>query len=268
MKRPSWPTIILGFLNIIAAGLMMSLAAKCFYARVGWNRHLADGLRVRDGLIRAGEMAGIDDETEKLLEGLSEEGRNKALAYKSLIAQRRAAAEEHFGKIKNSPTKLLVPRTPGDELTKEGEQLMKNLGPRDYAKLMHNHYLLRHPELRAEEQQLAEEKASLLARRESYKREIGLLTLEIERLKERLQAEKNVTQAQIVENEERRKELSNLYAELEEAIAVRALAEGRLKDMEEHLARTRRRFAELRKQSDELEKSIRDQEGITPARGE
>jgi len=261
MTRPSWPTIILGFLNIIAAGFMLSLASKTFYARIAWTRHLADGAVVIDGKVRAGEIAGVDDETEKLLEGLSEEGRKKVLAYKSLLLQRRTASEAHFDPIRNSPTKLLV-------TGEEGKELLGKIGPRDYQKLLHNHWRLRHPELRAEEQQLAEQKATELARRESYRREIGQLKIDVERLNERLQAEKTVTQAQLVENEERRKELSNLYAELEESISARALAEGRLKDLEDHLARTRRRFAEISKKNADLEQSIRGEEGIPAGRGE
>ena len=96
MKRPSWPTIILGFLNIIAAGFLMSLAVKDFYARVAWARHLDDGQRIRDGLVRTNEFED-QDETDKVIDGLSEEGKNKvkALAYKSRYALRRAGKTWH-----------------------------------------------------------------------------------------------------------------------------------------------------------------------------
>jgi hypothetical protein len=277
MKRPSWPTIILGFLNIIAAGFLMSLATKDFYARAGWSQHILDGYRVRDGLLRTSEFDD-QDETDKIVEGLSEEGKKQVREYlaeykrrheelkeKGLVkgkdgtpskyVMRRQAEEIGFDPVRDKGSKLRV----GEQ---EVDQMMKNLGPKDLQRLMQNHYMLRHPQLRAEEQQVAEQKATMLALRETYNKQIALLELEIARLNERLTAEKAVTTLQEQENEERRKELSNLYAELEEALAARGLAEGRLKDLQDHLARTKRRFAELSKETDQLEDRIRKTEGV------
>jgi chromosome segregation ATPase len=268
MKRPSWPTIILGFLNVIAAGFLLVLSAKDFGARAAWTQHIADEIRVRDGLVRLGEME-TDDETKKLIDGdqklglepLSDEAKKKLqeLNVKSLFSQRRAVATTRLEPLQSKGTELISARDGSD---KPIDKLRNAIGPKDLQKLLQNYYMLRHPELRAEEQQVAEQKATQLALRETYNKQISQLQIEIERLTERLDAEKKVTAQQELENEERRKELSNLYAELEEALAARALAEGRLKDLQDHLARTKRRFAELSKQTDELEGRIRKAEGV------
>ena len=276
MKRPSWPTIILGFLNIIAAGFLMSLATKDFYARVLWARHLDDGYRIRDGLVRTNEFED-QDETDKIVGGLSPEGQAKVKAYLAAYKERHEELKA-LGKTKGEgvPSRHLLRRIAeetafdpisdkGAKLRKgeqEADQLIKDLGPKDMLRLMHNHYMLRHPQLRAEEQQVAEQKATALALRETYNKQIAQLEIEINRLTERLGAEKSVVAQQEQENEERRKELSNLYAELEEALAARGLTEGRLKDLQDHLARTKRRFEELKKQTDDLEDRIRKTEGV------
>jgi DNA repair exonuclease SbcCD ATPase subunit len=268
MKRPSWPTIILGFLNIIAAGFLMSLAVKDFYARIGWSRHIEDGIRARDGLVRYGLLD--DDETRKLIDGdpalglepLSEEGKKKLEEMKgsSLFVQRRTAADLRLDPIRDKGSELISAREGNPE--KQIDKLRKALGAKDTEKLLQNHYMLRHPQLRAEEQQVAELKATQLALRETYQKQIAQLEIEIARLDERLKAEKATTAQQEQENDERRKELQNLYAELEEALAARGLAEGRLKDLQDHLALTKRRFAELSKQTDQLEEQIRKTEGV------
>jgi chromosome segregation ATPase len=270
MNRPSWPTIILGILNIIAAGFLMVLTIKDFHNRYAWTQHIADGNRIVNGLVQTGEIEDGDDETRKLIEGdpklglepLSEDARKKldAMNVKSLFGKRRAAAQLRVEPFQDKGSEL---RSAGEgQEEKPIDKLRKALGPKDLQKLLQNHYMLRHPELRAEEQQLAEKKATALALKETYTKQIAQLDIDINRLTERLDAEKKVTAQQEQENEERKKELSNLYAELEEALASRALAEGRLKDLQDHLELTRRRYKELKDQTDKLEERIRKTEGV------
>lgn len=257
MKRPSWPTIILGFLNIVAAVFLMVLASRAFYARYAWSRHIQDGLRHRDGQVAFGETAETD-ESEQLLEGLSDASKKEIDVFLSRYARRGAAGTAQFDPYKNSIQKLN---------SADLDNLIKKIGGKDMARLIQNHYVLRHPELRAEEQQLAQQKATELFRLARLDKEIAQLDLDLARINADLTAEKERKDLQLVENEERKKELCTVYAELEEWIHARMLAEGRLRDLQRHLERTRQKHEEIRRQNTALEELIRRMEGIAAPGG-
>lgn len=252
-KKPSFVPmlilIILSFLNVLTAGFLFYYVGKDYAARLAWVKMLEDRAAQRDGL-----------NTDALLKQLSPDQKERIKKWEADWTKRQSAAALQLDPLKTRP----------DQIRKEeGEKVAKEYGAEDYRRILHGFIKLRTPELRGEEQRLAQEKDTLLTVRQKYDERIARLQEQInafatddKKLEELLQKEKDLKAKVDVENQERRREIAGLYAEVEEATAARDLADGVLNDYKRRRDAIRKRASELIKENIAMEQAIRGLERV------
>jgi chromosome segregation ATPase len=253
-KKPSFLPmlflIILSVLNVIAAGFLFYFVGKDAVIRAAWVKALDDRMAQRDGLT-----------TDKLISQLTPDEKDRLKAWEADWTKRKTAAA-----LRLDPLKERV-----DLIGKEdSEKVAKEYGAEDYRRILHEYIKLRTPELRGEEQRLAEEKNTLLQVRDKYDERIARLQEQINRFatddkkpEELLAKEKLILEKLNAENQERRREIAGLYAEVEEAAAARELADGNLNDYKRRRDDIRQRAAELIKENTALEAELRKLERVS-----
>lgn len=247
-KKPSIiPMVILSilaFLNIIAAGVLFYYAGAVWYTRVQWVRALEERQRLRDGL-----------STDQLIAQLTPDQKESLKKWEAEYTRRKTAASLQLSELKEKPDQI------GNQ---ESQKAAREYGPADYRRVLNEFIKLRTPELRGEEQRLAEEKNTLLQIGRQYDARIARLREEISRFvtdegrpEEMLAKERDILERLNVENQARRLELASLYAELEEAVAARELAEGTLADFKRRRDAIREKASVLVAENLELEQEIK-----------
>lgn len=154
---------------------------------------------------------------------------------------RKNAKGEYVGELKlkprqpdqnGNPNRLLSPNKPD---SKDVEAMARLLGFEGFKRLYRESILLHQSRLPAEETELADKKATLLAIQLRYQRDIARFREETDTLKARVETEKELRITVNRENDERRAELARIYSEMAEAFAAREAALGRLRDADRQL---------------------------------
>lgn len=288
----TWTTRILAILNIIAIGVLFYAAGRSAYQRAAWTQFLEErAKKYRDGQTTQAWLASLNSEqmgklldrmevTPLLLSRLPEADRAKIEAlerakknqyealkargdkppyrYKSESEQRQQLAKlaVNDNELDSNPGKLL---TVGGDMDK----MQEALGPAGFLRLVREAIALNKPKLLAEEQRLVEAKASLLRQKENFEKDIAKFTEEIARLEARLKDERDLRERMETENRARRSEITQLYAEIEEAMHARDVALGREQDMRRQLAEIQDRIGKTTARIVGLEKAIEAKENAT-----
>jgi hypothetical protein len=287
----TWTTRILAILNVIAAIVLFWAAGKAAYQRTAWNKFMEErAAKFRDGTTTQDWVKGLDPQklgqlldgmslTEELLNRIPEPDRAKLRAM-----EERAKGQAQAAKAAGNPVK---PRyrseseerealakgamgekgldDPGVLLTEPAniKEMKQRLGPAGYARLIREAILLNKPKIFAEERELTEKLASLLRQREQYQLDIIKLTEDQTRLEARLATEKDLLARTEFENKARRSEITQLYAEVEEAMHARDVALGRETDMRRQLDEVKGRIDKLSERNGQIEKLLLEKEGVT-----
>jgi hypothetical protein len=239
--------IVLSFLNIIAAGVMFYYAGMVGRVRLEWERALEERRALRDGLT-----------TDKLIAQLTPDEKESIQRWQADYTRRKTAASLRLKDLKEKPELV------GKE---DSTKAAREFGPEDYRRVLHEFIRLRSPELQAEEQRLVEEKNTLLQISRKYDERIARLQDEIAKFateegrpEELLTKERDILERLNVENQQRRLELAQQYAELEEAVAARELAEGILADYKRRRDAIREKAARIIEENLRLEQEIAELE--------
>ncbi len=237
----TWLTRIVALLNIIAAGALIYFALQVIEHRRLWAKEFERQIQQRDGI-----------PTQQVLSSLSEEEREKLkqllgdYLQKSEYAQLKGAAAVQFDAMKTKPPqdpKLL--------------DLIKKLGPDVYRKLVEDYIVAIQATMLAEENKLIARRAALQLEERGHQAQIKYYDEQIARFLLDEKREKELLAKAVVESEARRLELTQRYAELEEALAARNVARGRLRDVEDRLAAQRTEFDRLAAENQSLAEKIR-----------
>jgi hypothetical protein len=241
--------VILSFLNVIAAGFMFYYVGAVTVHRSNWSEGIDKRIAIRDGL-----------NTDKLLTQLTPDEKDKIKKWEAEWTKRKTAATSRLDPLKDRPE--LIGR-------EDSRKVAQEYGADDVRRILHEYVKLRTPELRGEEQRLAEEKNTLLTVSKKYDERIARLQEQInsfatddKKLEELLQKEKDIYDKLQIENQERRREIAGLYAEVEEVAAARLLADGVLNDYQRRRDAIRKRAAELIKENLAMEQEIRRMERV------
>lgn len=251
-KKPSFVPmlilIILSFLNVIAAGFMFYYVGKDYATRLEWVRVIELRTAERDGMT-----------SDAILKQLTPDQKDRIKKWEADWSKRQASAALRLDPLKEKQ----------DQIKPESEKASKEYGAEDIRRVLHGFMRLRTPELRGEEQRLAEEKETLRIVREKYEARIARLQDQInnfatdeKKQQELLEKEKDIKAKMDVENQERRREIAGLYAEVEEAAAARDLADGILNDYKRRRDAIRKRAAELIQENITMENEIRRLERV------
>lgn len=235
--------VILAFLNIVAAGVLFWYAGSVWFTRIQWVRALEERQNLRDGL-----------STDQLIAQLTPDQKESLKKWEAEYTRRKTAAALQLSDLKDRPDLV------GNQ---ESQKAAREYGPADYRRILNEFVKLRTPELRAEEQRLAEQKNTLLQISRKYDEQIARLREEISRFvtdenrpEEMLAKERDILDRLRAENQARRLELAALYGELEEATAARELAEGTLADYKRRRDAIREKVAALVAENSQLEQEI------------
>jgi hypothetical protein len=252
-KKPSFVPmiilIVLSFLNVVAAGFLLYYVGVDARLRLLWTQVIDQRIEQRDGLA-----------TDKLIAQLTNDEKDKIKKWEAEWSKRQSAVGARLNQLKERPDLIN---------SEDSKKTAKEYGAEDYRRVLRLHVRERAHELRGEEQRLTEEKNTLLQVRSKYDERIRRLQEEITRvatddkkIEELLTKEKDIQDKLGVENQERRREIAGLYAEVEEAAAARDLADGTLNDYKRRRDAIRKRSAELIKENLALEQEIRKFERV------
>lgn len=279
----TWTTRILAILNVLAAFVLFYAAAQSATARNAWAERLKNLRELRDGLPTEAWLAKLPDAqldaaaeriqlTPELIARVPPAIQDKLRA---LEARKQAAGLRRHRVLSDAQQRAALghltfdPRDskadPGLLRLDKGEirELAKDLGPAGFTRLIREAILVHKPRLQAEARELAETKASLLRLRNSIQADIEKLKADVELLTDRRRAEEFLRERLAYENVERRRELSRLYAELEEAQHAADVAAGREADALNQLEETRSRISNLEELNRSLEQRLLQMESAT-----
>jgi hypothetical protein len=273
--------IILASLNIIAAGVMLWFASQAAYARHAWTATLRYYEQQRDGDSTADWLASLNPQQLQTLRGrividdaviaglkpderkrihdalLSDSGSKSDAAVRHEIAKLFWNTGQHAeyekgadGKLTlknvtddkepNPPTKLIQ----GDDLKK----LADALGPAGFTSLIRQAIQQQHPRLALGEREAVNKVYDARRRLADLNGQIAKVQSEVQLLTERRDVEKALLAQAQQENLERRREITRLQADVEEALGAYTMALGRESDK-------KRQLEELLKQ---INKTIED----------
>jgi hypothetical protein len=279
----TWTTRILAILNVLAALVLLYAAAQSATARNAWAERLKNLRELRDGLATETWLAKLPDAqldaaaeriqlTPELIARVPPAVQDKL---RVLEARKQAAGLRRHRLMSEAQQRAALghltfdpkdPKAdPGLLRLDKGEirELAKDLGPAGFTRLIREAILIHKPRLQAEARELAETKASLLRLRNSIQADIEKLRADIELLTDRRRAEEFLRERLAYENVERRRELSRLYAELEEAQHAADVAAGREADALNQLEETRNRISNLEELNRSLEQRLLQMESAT-----
>lgn len=289
----TWTARILAILNVIAAIVLFYAAGRCAYQRAAWTKFLEErAAKYRDGMPTADWLKGTEDAklaklldnmaiTPALLEKLPQADRTKlerleqqAKAQNDALKARGAGQNVPHRYRSESEQRLALGKSalpdkgledPGTLLLDQAgiKEMREKLGPAGFIRLIREAILLNKPKIFAEERDLAEKLASLLRTRENYTKDIERFNEEITRLEARLKDERGLREKLDFENKARRDEITQLYAEVEEALHARDVAQAHETDMRRQLAEVQDRIAKLSAKNAELESVLLQKEGVT-----
>jgi hypothetical protein len=243
-------TKILAGLNILVSFVVIYYAAQVVTVRTEWIKTLDKAQRLRDGDV---EILNDALAKEEVLKKVTDKEKQDAIRreFFSAHARRKAAAGVPFDQFKGDKNKVIAE-------SQEAKDIMKDYGAEYYRQIAREQVQDQAPLLRSEEQIVAAEKATLVNIREDYKKQLQLIDDQTAQLKKDKDAEKALTDQMLVENTQRRQELVRLYAELEEGLTARNLAQSREKDLREQLdymqGKLRRLAAENQKFAEEIQR--------------
>lgn len=279
----TWTTRILAILNVLAAFVLFYAAARSATARHAWAERLKNLRELRDGLTTETWLAKLPDAqldaaaeriqlTPELIARMPAAIQDKL---RVLEARKQAAGLRRHRVLSDTQQRAALghltfdpkdPKAdPGLLRLDKGEirELAKDLGPAGFTRLIREAILVHKPRLQAEARELAETKASLLRLRNSIQADIEKLKADVELLTDRRRAEEFLRERLSYENVERRRELSRLYAELEEAQHAADVAAGREADALNQLEETRSRISNLEELNRSLEQRLLQMESAT-----
>lgn len=279
----TWTTRILAILNVLATFVLFYAAAQSYSARNAWAQRLEQRRAQRDGLATEAWLAKLPDAqldalgdriqlTPELIARVPPEIQEKLRA---LEARKQAAGIRTHRALSDTQQRSALghltfdPKDPKADpgLLRLGKaeiaDLAKDLGPAGFTRLIREAILIHKPRLMAEARELAETKASLLRLRASIQVDIEKLKADVELLTDRRRAEEFLRERLAYENVERRRELSRLYAELEEAQHAADVAAGREADALNQLEEVRNRIARLEELNRSLEQRLTQVETAT-----
>lgn len=253
---------ILAFFNIVAALVLFYQAGRVFTVRQRWMAYLEAGEQVRDGVA----TDQILEQARSVIARLSPEQQQRLQEKIALLE----IAESEYARRKLAADILLDPiqQQPGAINSDENKRKRGEIGAKEVREVIHEYFKYHFPRLQAEEQRLAAEKDSLLQIRHRRQQRIAYLEQKIKEQEEYFKAEKALTAKVLAENQERRRELARLYAELEEAVAAREISLGRERDMKQRLADAQRRVEQLTAENQQLVEQIRRAETAQAGRSE
>lgn len=290
--------IVLASLNIIAAIAMFYLAGQSAYARAAWTAEVRGLERLRDGtqtsdLLKDLKLAELDmvkgkivvDEStfynldpadrramlNKLLgEGdgdryKSDEGIRQEIAslfwntgQRTLVKKdgenksHKAINDEAYQKA-NPPTRLNL-------TDPEVASWAKKLGPANFSKLVRAAILQQYPQLELDTREAASKLYFSRARLAEAVKEQAKVKLEVEELTKRRDVEKELLRQAEFENLERRREITKLEADVEEALAALTVALGREADKKRLYEEIQQKTAAAAEASNKLVDSIKTRE--------
>lgn len=288
----TWTTRILAILNIIAAFVLFYAAGRAAYQRHEWSQTLAnrarqyrDGLPTEEWLGKIGNdqlgalldrmevtpalLARLPDSDRARIEPLERRARsnfearknrgdNPAPRYRSEDEQRQSIGKlTADDKVMNDPGQLLL----SDQGTLK--ELRDRLGPAGFTRLIREAIVLNRPKILARQLDLAAKLSSILRQVETYQKDIASFDEQIARFNDRLKDEQALKDKLTFENKARRDEITQLHAEVEEALHARDVAQGRESDMRRQLAEVQDRINKLTEKNNQLEKLIETREAVT-----
>jgi DNA repair exonuclease SbcCD ATPase subunit len=232
---------ILAGINIVVSCVVIYLAAEVVAARLAWVRALDAAAKMRDGEVEIFDEAIARDEVLKKLPKERQDDIKRI--FRTAHERRKAAAGVSFDTFRADKAQLTE--------SQEAKGIMKEFGPDYYRQIVREEIQDQAPQLRDEEQRIATTKANQVSMREDYKKQLTQLDDQIEQLKKDKNNEKALTDQMLAENAQRQRELVRLYAELEEGLNARNLAQSRENDLREQLQYMQ---AKLRRLADENQK--------------
>ncbi len=292
--------IILASLNILVAGGMFYMAGQSAYARAAWTAHVRglernrDGVQVADWLnelpqaqkeilksrisvdantfmtldpearviavaaLRGGET---DNERMKSEEGIRHEiaslfwsTGDRTLVKKDGDKKTFTVIEDDEAQKKTPPSKLLDPKDP--EVIKWAQKL----GPAGFTKLVRAAIQQQYPRLELETREAAAKLYFARSRLADAQAVQAKVKLDVEELSKRRDVEKELLRQAEFENLEKRREITKLEADIEEALAALTLALGREADKKRLYEEIQQKTTQTAENNEKLVETIKGKE--------
>lgn len=294
--------IVLGSLNIIAAAVMLWFASQAAYARAHWTSTLRAYERQRDGEPTGDWLATLTPQQLQILKGkvviddavistLKPEDRQRisqALLADNSGAKSEASLRQEIARLfwntgqraeyekaadgkglnlknvtddkeyqqQNPPKKLIE----GNDL----DTLAKAIGPAGFTSLIRQAVQQQYPRLALGEREALNKLYDSRRRLADLNGQIAKIKAEVALLTERRDVEKALLQQAQQENQDRRREITRLQADVEEALGAYTVALGREADKKRELEELQKRISKTIQDIDSLDAKIRQSESNKP----
>lgn len=292
--------IILASLNILVAGGMFYLAGQSAYARAAWTAHVRGLERNRDGVqladwlnelpqaqkqilksrisvdantfmaldpesrvIAVSTLSGgeTDNERMKSEEGIRQEIANlfwstgeRTLVKKDGDKRTFTVIEDAEAQKKTPPKMLLNPKDP--EVIKWAQKL----GPAGFTKLVRAAIQQQYPQLALDTREAAAKLYFARSRLADAQAVQARVKLDVDELAKRREVEKELLRQAEFENLEKRREITKLEADIEEALAGLTLALGREADKKRLYEEIQQKTAQTAASNEKVVDSIKGKE--------
>lgn len=292
--------IILASLNIVVAILMFYLAGQSAYARAAWTAHVRGLERNRDGIqvanwlselpqaqkdilksrinvdantfmaldpeTRAATLASLkgpdtDNERMKSDEGIRQEIASlfwstgeRTLAKKDGEKKTFTVIEDAEAQKRTPASKLLNPKDP------EVATWAQKLGPAGFTKLVRAAIQQQYPQLELDTREAGAKLYFARARLADAQAQQSKVKADVDDLTKRRDIEKELLRQAEFENLEKRREITKLEADIEEALAGLTLALGREADKKRLFEEIQQKTAQTAENNEKLVSSIKGKE--------
>lgn len=288
--------IVLASLNIVVAILMFYMAGQSAYARAAWTAHVRGLERNRDGFTTADWLKDLKEnelnilrgrvvvdettfmslepaERRNMLQKLSGSSDNERVKSDEAIRQEIASLFWSTGQrtlIKKDGEKksyTLVDdaqkQSPGKLLNIEDPDVAawaRKLGPAGFTKLVRAAIQQQYPLLELDTREAAARLYFARNRLADAKTQQAKVKTEVDDLTKRRDVEKELLRQAEFENLERRREITKLEADVEDAMSALTLALGREADKKRIFEEIKQKSAQTADASDKLVENIRNKE--------
>jgi hypothetical protein len=298
--------IVLGSLNIIAAGVMLWFAAQAAYARAAWVNHMRQYEEMRDGLNTGKWINTLTPDQLQLLKArvninegafwaLSPEDRTRLVnALKGAVEEADLVKPVSEEDIRQEIGRLFWNTGQRTQMGKRGDakeytvvedaranppqklfsddadiqNLAKRLGPRGFTKLVRAAIEQQYPKLDLDLREAASRLYFARGRLADAEAQQKRIKADVDLLVTRRDVERQLLTQAEAENLERRREITRLQADVEEAFGAYTVALGRELDRQRLLADLQQKQQQALQASGQLVEQIQKREtGGTPPGG-
>lgn len=292
--------IVLASLNILVAIAMFYLAGQSAYARAAWTAHVRGLERIRDGVqvadwlnelpaaqknilksrisVDANTFMALDPEARaeaiRTLKGdetdnermKSDEGIRQEIASLFWNTGERTAVKKDGDKrsytvIEDAEAQK---RTPASKLLKPDDPEVatwaRKLGPAGFTKLVRAAIQQQYPRLELDTREAGAKLYFARARLADAQAQQARVKVEVEELTKRRDVEKELLRQAEFENLEKRREITKLEADIEEALAGLTLALGREADKQRLYEEIQQKTTQTEKNNEKLVDTIKSKE--------